>query len=135
MALPYHTLPEALWESIRPCIPSESPKDKVGGRPRIVTDRQVLGGVLYRLCTGCQWKALPPQFGAWQSVYRRFRQWVDAGVFEEVWRVMLVHYDELEGLDWQWTCADGFMTKAPKGGILSGRRPSTGDAAGPRSTS
>ena len=112
------------------------PPAKRDGQPRDdVNVREVLDSIFYVLSTGCQWKALPPQFGAWQSVYRRFRQWVDAGVFEEVWRVMLVHYDELEGLDWQWTCADGFMTKAPKGGILSGRRPSTGDAAGPRSTS
>ena len=135
MVFPYHELPDAFWESVRRCIPPEPPKDKRGGRPRTLTDRQALGGVLYRLRTGCQWPALPRHYGAWQSVYRRFRQWSEAGVFEEMWRVMLVHYDELKGIDWQWTSADAFMTKAPKGGTWSAPRRSTGAAAGRKSTS
>lgn len=46
----------------RPWLPPEPPKPK-GGRPR-VPDRTILAGILYRLRTGCQWQALPPEFGS-----------------------------------------------------------------------
>jgi transposase len=35
-----------------------------------------------RFRTGSQWREVPCGFGAWQTVYNRFVQWRDAGVFE-----------------------------------------------------
>src|SRR5262249_42452900 len=48
--------------------------------------------------------------------YYYFRQWEDAGVFEEVWTAALAAFDEQVGLDWTWQSIDGCMTKAPLGG-------------------
>ena len=50
------------------------------------------------------------------SAYRRFREWLDAGVFEEFWRLGLLAADALEEIDWTWLSLDGAMTKAPLGG-------------------
>jgi putative transposase len=47
------------------------------------------------------------------AVYRRFREWVDAGVFEEFWKLGLLAVDALDGIDWAWLAMDGAITKAP----------------------
>lgn len=58
----FFEVPERLWREIAPRLPRERPKPR-GGRPR-VPDRVVLAGIIYRLRTGCQWKALPRAFGS-----------------------------------------------------------------------
>ena len=32
--------------------------------------------------TGAQWRQLPDEYGKWNSVFRRYRRWVETGVFE-----------------------------------------------------
>jgi len=51
------------------------PEPKPGGRPRKVDMWEILNGIFYVLCEGCQWRALPGDFPAWQSVYTYFRNW------------------------------------------------------------
>jgi transposase len=58
----FFDVPDALWRRIEPLLPPELPKPK-GGRPR-VPDRVAMAGILYRLRTGCQWKAIPRVFGS-----------------------------------------------------------------------
>ena len=41
---------DALWSLIAPFLPPEQPKPR-GGRPRSITDRAALSGILFR-CTG-----------------------------------------------------------------------------------
>ena len=43
--------------------------------------REQFEGVIWRFRTGGQWREMPGEFGAWQTVYDRFAQWRDAGVF------------------------------------------------------
>jgi len=58
----FASLPGALWRRIEPLLPKRAPSPR-GGRPPI-PDRVVMAGVVYRLRTGCQWKALPRQFSS-----------------------------------------------------------------------
>jgi transposase len=44
--------------------------------------RQQFEGVNRRFRTGGQWREVPREFGTWSTVFNRFRQWRDAGVFE-----------------------------------------------------
>jgi transposase len=110
----FRTVPEPLWRAVAPLLPPERPKPK-GGRPR-VADRAVLAGIVYRLRTGCQWKALPNEFGSGSTCHLRMQQWARAGVFTETFVTMLKRYDRRRGIQWKWTALDGFIVKAPKGG-------------------
>jgi hypothetical protein len=44
-------------------------------------------------------------------------------VFHEFWRLGLLSYDGLVGIDWEWLPANGAMTKAPLGGEKTGPNP------------
>lgn len=115
----FSTVPEPLWRAVAPLLPPERPKPR-GGRPR-VPDRAVLAGILYRLRTGCQWKALPSEFGSGSTCHLRLQQWAAAGVFTGAFVAMLKRYDRRRGIQWQWTALDGFLVKAPKGGTSRAR--------------
>ncbi len=75
--------------------------------------RKALEGIFYVLRTGCQWKALPWEYGSGSTVHRRFQEWLEAGFFEKIWSKGLEQYDELEGIGWEWQSLDGCMVKAP----------------------
>jgi putative transposase len=83
----------------------------------------VVDGIFYCLRTGCQWKAIPPELCPGSTAHDYFQDWVNQGVFEELWALALEEYDELKGLDWEWQSADGAMTKAPLGGSNTGPNP------------
>src|SRR5215216_1003591 len=110
----YRDVPDALWRAVAPLLPPEPPKPK-GGRPR-VPDRVVLTGILYRLRTGCQWKALPNEFGSGSTCHLRLQQWAAAGVFTAAFVAMLRRYDRRRGIQWTWAALDSATVKSPKGG-------------------
>jgi transposase len=111
----FANVPDTLWDRIGPLLPVEPSKPR-GGRPRN-DDRRIMAGVLYRLRTGCQWKALPKDyFGSGSTCHERFQEWVRAGIFGKVFELCLHYYDALRGVDWQWCSLDSAMVKAPKGG-------------------
>ena len=114
-------MPEALWQRIDLVLPIYNRSCK-GGRPRLEM-RNVVGGILYVLWTGCQWKAMPGQFGSGSAIHAYFQEWVELGVFEELWRFALEEYDELTGIDWKWQTVDGAMTKSPLGGEKNREKP------------
>jgi putative transposase len=114
-------LSDALWERAEPLIPPREGKKKTGRPPH--SDRAMLGAILFVLRTGIQWNALPREVGASTTVYDRFRLWLDAGFFAQLWAAGLQEYDELVGIDWQWQSLDGALTKAPFGGAATGANP------------
>jgi putative transposase len=109
---------DAFWAKVQPLIPPEKPKKK-RGRPRM-EDRAAFQGIYYVLRTGIQWHALPRGLGKASTVYDRFREWKEAGLFEALWLASLLEFDRRVGLDLMWQSADGVMTKAPLGGEKNG---------------
>src|SRR6266852_781755 len=79
--------------------------------------------VQHVLPTGCQWKAVPREFGSGSTVHRRFQRWVEHGVWEAMWRLLLQYYDAAESLEWTWQSADASLHKAPLGGEKNGAEP------------
>lgn len=120
----FSTIPEPLWQMLKLLLPPEPPKPN-GGRPRN-EDRAVLGGIIYRLRTGCQWRAIPREFGSGPTCHRRFQEWERAGVFQKMFVCMLHYYDHRRGIQWQWGALDSVIVKAPKGGISRDRTQPTG---------
>jgi transposase len=53
-----------------------------GRKPR--NHRVVLNGVFWIARTGSPWRDLPEEFGKWSSVYRQFRRWTLAGLWEHI---------------------------------------------------
>lgn len=121
-------IPDALWRRVRPLLPPDPPKPR-GGRPR-VPDRVVLAGIVYRLRTGCQWKALPREFGSGSTCHLRFQAWRRAGVFTRIFQLLLRYYHKRRHIQWRWAALDSVTVKAPKGGLIRDRiRPTGGSGA------
>ena len=107
-------IPDKLWEEIE-CLLPPLPLRERGGRPR-TDDRLILDAILYVLWSGCPWRALPREFGPWQTVYDRFAEWKRGGVFEQIHAKCLHLYDEKIGISWEWQAGDGTYVRSPAGG-------------------
>jgi putative transposase len=112
---------EELWERINPVIEELDPP-KWTGRPRIDA-REAFNALIFRMRSGCQWNQLPEEFPDDSSVHRTFQRWVNLGVLDRIWAVLIEACAELDGVDWQWQAADGAMGKARFGGIASAPTP------------
>lgn len=124
----FFEVPERLWRQIAPLLPRERPKPR-GGRPRIA-DRVVMAGIIYRLRTGCQWKALPRQFGSGSTCHLRMQAWRRRGVFQRIHTALVQYYRKKRGLYLRWSALDSAMVKAPKGGATRARIRRTAGSAG-----
>jgi transposase len=67
---------DAEWALIEPHVPVAA----TGPLPRRVRDQ--FNGVLWRFRTGSGWRDVPERYGAWTTVYSRFRGWVASGFFQ-----------------------------------------------------
>ena len=113
-------LPDALWEQMQPLLPPRKIHPLGCHRAR-VADRAAMDAIFFVLRTGMQWNGLNATgICSSSSAYRRFREWIDAGVFEQFWQLGLLAVDALEGINWSWLAMDGAMTKAPLGGEKNG---------------
>ena len=122
--------PDELWAEVKRVLDELDPPRKTG-RPR-VDQRRALDGIIYRLRSSCQWNHLPERFGSDSSVHRTFQRWLENGVFERVWALLVEKCDELGAVQWEWQAADGAMGKARLGGIMSAPIQRTGARAGRR---
>ncbi len=112
---------EELWRAVEPLLPVDKARPK-GGRKRI-SNRKLFFAIFYVLRTGIQWKALPGELAAASTAHDRYQEWVEAGVFEQLWHLGLLQ-NQIEGnLDWQWQSIDSASSKAPLGGQAVGANP------------
>ena len=75
-----HELSERKWKLIEPHTLGRPGTSGGTGHD----NRLFVNAVFYRVRTGIGWRDLPERFGNWNSVARRFRRWVLAGVWEKV---------------------------------------------------
>ena len=47
---------------------------------------------------GCRWRALPEHFGKWNTIYRRFRYWIDHGVLDRVEKELQSQAIDMKGI-------------------------------------
>lgn len=74
-------LTDAQWALVEPLLPEPNSGPGQPGR-QVVDRRRVIDGILYVTKTGCQWRLLPREFGAWQTVYGYFNCWSRATVWQ-----------------------------------------------------
>lgn len=119
----YWRIPDELWQKIQLLLPPP-PYHPLGCHRQRVADRVAMDAIFFRLRTGCQWNALNETgLCSSSSAHRRFQEWTAAGVFEQLWALGLLEYDELKGIHWEWQSMDGAMVKAPLGGQETGPNP------------
>jgi len=111
---------DELWRWVAPLVPkaparpsSRRYQRRPGGGRKPLADRKIFAGIVYVLRTGCQWKALPKEFGSASSVHKHFQRWRRQGFFLALWQAGLAEYDEMEGIAWEWQSIDGTQGKAP----------------------
>ena len=64
-------LPKEIWQYMEPLVPKKIGVTPKGGRPPL-TPKKVADGIFYVLRTGCQWKAVPQEFGSGSSLPQIF---------------------------------------------------------------
>ena len=71
---------DAVWQSILPFLKASG--NVYVGNPE--TCRRFLSALVWMTKEGATWRARPKAYGYWNSIYRRFRRWCDAGVFQKL---------------------------------------------------
>jgi transposase len=117
---------EEQWNLIGTILPEDPVRRDKRGRPW--SDRRdVLNGVLWILRTGAPWKDLPGRYGKYQTVHRRFQNWVRSGVMEKILVAIAQDLKDRGGLDLRECFIDGTFVPAKKGGA-AWDQPSAGKA-------
>ena len=113
-------LTEEQWKVIGTILPKDPVRPDRRGRPWS-DQRTVFNGILWILRTGAPWQDLPERYGKYQTVHRRFQNWVRSGVMERVLLAIAQDLQERGGLDLRECFIDGTFVPAKKGGFRSDR--------------
>jgi transposase len=99
-------LSDAQWERIAPLLPGkEGDPGRSGADNRLFVE-----AVLWLVRAGAPWRDLPPRFGKWGTVWKRFRRWAERGVFERL-------FEALSGEpDFEYALIDGTIVKVHRHG-------------------
>ena len=126
---------DELWEVVEPLLPPEPDKTD-GGRLR-VDDRAALTGIIFVLKSGIPWEMLPQEMGCGSGMtcWRRLVEWHEAGVWEELHKVLLHRLGEADQIDWSRASVDSASVAAPRGAPVLARIPQTGASPGQSTTS
>jgi len=99
-------LNDAQWAIIEPfCLGKKSDPGQTGRDPRLFME-----AVLWIVRTGAQWRELPGEFGKWNSVFKRFRRWVQGDVFYRMFKVLSAD------ADFEYAMIDGTIVKVHRSG-------------------
>lgn len=73
------------WEQISSLFPPENTGKR--GRPS-KNNRLMLNAMVWIARSGAPWRDLPERFGPWETVYSRFRKWIDNGFLDNIFRIL-----------------------------------------------
>lgn len=84
-------LTDQQWAKIEPLLPAQRSGQR--GRPYNTDHRTTIEAILWIARTGAPWRDLPPEYGKWSTVYRRFNRWAKTGIFEQVFESLGTELD------------------------------------------
>lgn len=112
-----HELTDAEWARIAPLLPPVETKGTY-----YQPHRQILNGMLYRLCTGCGWRDLPERYGPWSTVASRLRRWTREGLWDRILAALQRDLDAVGQIDWELWCIDGTHVRAHRVAAGAGKK-------------
>ena len=104
-----HELADEQWQVIEPLLPKPG---RMGRPPRDA--REMLEAMLWILRTGAPWRDLPDWYGPWETVYGKFRHWLDAEVLDRLVQKLRVMLADADKIDWELWCVDGTSVRAAR---------------------
>ncbi len=114
---------EPLWDQFVNLLPDRHVVHPLGcHRPRI-SERVVFDKLVQVLVLGCAYDKIADTSCSASTIRRRRDEWIAAGVFAELDRLVLDAYDRIAGLQLDDIAVDGCIVKAPCGGQAAGRSP------------
>ena len=102
------------WDRIKGSLPG-----KEGNACRSGSDnRQFVEAVIWIGRNGTRWRSLPPEYGKWSSVHKRFKRWADKGIWQMIFNTLA------EDADMQWVMIDSTIIRAHQhsSGAKGGRK-------------
>ncbi|PIR38567.1 MAG: IS5/IS1182 family transposase [Alphaproteobacteria bacterium CG11_big_fil_rev_8_21_14_0_20_39_49] len=96
-----HDISDRVWSLLEPNLPGR--KGAWGGIAK--DNRQFINSVFWILRTGSPWRDLPPDYGNWSNVHRRFIRWCDAGIWEKLLEQLV------DSPDFEWLMIDASHIK------------------------
>ncbi len=87
-----YNISDELWEQIQPLLPPEPPEHRIG-HPRL-DSRKAMEAIFYALRSGAGWDDIAAE----SLISERFQEWCRTGVFDRLWQVGILTYDELKAL-------------------------------------
>ena len=95
-------LTDEQWSRVAPLMPGGC-KGKRGPRS---DNRRFLNAVLWMARSGARWRDLPERFGAYQTVKRRYYDWVARDVLGCIFQALSAE------ADLEWVCVDATVIRA-----------------------
>lgn len=104
-----HDVTDREWNAIRKYLP----KQRSGKRGRPWADhRNVVNGILWVLGVGGSWRDVPAAYGKWQTIYNRFRRWVNEGLWDRIWSGLVRKMDQRKKVGRKLWSIDGSVIRA-----------------------
>ena len=126
-------LTDAQWERIEAFVPG----GRKGRRGPRSNNRRFVNALIWMARSGGRWRDMPPRFGDFQTVKRRYYRWIEMGVLDRLFAALAQEAD----LEWVAIGSTSIRAQAQAAGAArkrGGLRPrvlaARGVASAPRST-
>ncbi len=96
-----HDMSGRIWKKLEPYLPKR--RGVWGGVAQ--DNRRFINAVFWIIRTGAPWRDLPPDYGNWGNVHRRFIRWRNKGV----WELLLEKI--VDDPDYEWLMIDATHIK------------------------
>jgi transposase len=97
-----HDISDEMWKILSPIVPGQS--GSWGGSNANDT-RTFINGVFWILRTGAPWRDMPPSYGKWNSIAKRYGRWCENSTWSKVLEQLV------ESPDYEWLMIDASHVK------------------------